>query len=194
MTLPSLVQNYNKKILETAFKKSVNTVLNTNKMLLAQKEQFSLCDLEYFECKEGDSAIDVKDDYIDAYMKAFGFTKKKVNDLGMWEVYDEVYVSKDGACYHVFDNQTYVVSQKDRHTLWMFVDTNCEKRPNQGGRDQFYIFITDRADPLRWDENAAITPEYACKTLSASNVAEEKAYSMVYCGQYLIENSYNMDY
>ncbi len=196
MTLPALVQNYNKKILETAFKKSVNTVLNTNKMLLAQKEQFSLCDLEYFECNEGESDMDVVNEYLDDYMKAFGFTKTRADLGALMNGTSEVYLSKDGACYRVVDDSTWVVSQPDRHTLAMFVDTNCEKRPNQGGRDQFFIFITDRGDLYEWGNvDGAVDAEETCKAvMKEAKNQEEFAFAAIYCSPYLIMNSYNMDY
>ena len=198
MTLPALVQNYNKKIFETAFKKSVNTVLNTNKMLLAQKEQFSLCDLEYFDCGSNlFEGIDIKDGSMDSYMKSLGFQKKKANlgNISEFLGSDYIYASKDGACYAVAN--LFTTAGDAEKTFELFVDTNCSKNPNKGGRDQFFIVFDDKLT-LETDIDHTQDVEDMCKelvkTVSSDSASSAAAYASVYCGAYMIENGYNMDY
>ena len=197
MTLPALINNYQKKVYETAYAKSVNTILNAHKKLLADAEQFSLCDLEDFECNKQNSldGISIRDGHLDSYMKKLGFQKKKV-DLGvMGDNFDEAYVSKDGMCYYPFSLFT-ETHNSGGPTYEIFVDTNCSKNPNLGGRDQFFIVMNEKLKLTidvtdDEDEIAEMCDELANgKPVSLAS----SVYAGIYCGSYLINNSYKMDY
>ncbi len=197
MTLPILVNNYQKKVYETAYAKSVNTILNAHKKLLADAEQFSLCDLEDFECNKQNSldGISIRDGHLDSYMKKLGFEKKKV-DLGvMRENFEEAYVSKDGMCYYPYSLFT-TTHNSGGPTYEIFVDTNCAKNPNQGGRDQFFIVMNEQlklALDVTDDEEEIAEQCFTLVNTKPVSLASS-AYGGIYCGSYLINNSYKMDY
>ena len=190
MTLPILVNKYQKKIWETSFAKSVNTIINGNKKLFADEEQFSLCDLKDLECynPENVNGILIRDGHMDSYMKKLGLDKKKV-DLGMNDLFGEdYYVSKDGMCFYPYNITSNSASFGSDISFEMFVDTNCAKNPNQGGRDRFFIIMNEKLKLL----NAEVG-EQVCKSTIKEPQSNQPAI-MLYCGLYLVENSYNMDY
>lgn len=204
MTLPTLIGNYKKKVWETSFKKSVNFILNSHKKLFADEGIDSLCDLPYFECgaSAGLDGIKVKDTMIADYTKNLGLEKASIDEaiFGLYDK-DSFYVAKDGSCY-AFDLSlfTSTVDFPDG-TYEIFVDTNCAQKPNKGGRDRFFI-VLDRHLTLVLDvDNGGETRKKQCESLikyvntpGASNVEGVEGYAAIYCGAYMIESSYNMDY
>ena len=202
MTLPALIGNYQKKVLEVAFQKSVNTILNTNRTLMAKNDAFSLCDLVYYDCpaeEDYSKIMKVRDGFLDEYMHDLGFQKMEM-DVGTFnDDFEDIYASKDGMCFAMYNDQSFTYSS-DEYNAAVFVDTNCSKNPNRGGRDQFFIIITDKAAVMPWDTSSPTAVDLnICKELANGKVNSGTAndaylFATMYCGAYLVNNGYKMDY
>ena len=204
MTLPTLIGNYKKKVWETSFKKSVNFILNSHKKLFADDGVDSLCDLPYFECgsSAGLDGIKVKDTLIADYAKNLGLEKAPM-DEPVFGVYDNdsFYVAKDGSCY-AFDFSLFTETHNfPEGTYEILVDTNCAQKPNKGGRDRFYIvldrhltLVLDVDSTVKNNKQPCVSLINSLNTPGVTNVEASNAYAAMYCGAYMIESSYNMDY
>ena len=151
ITLPTLIQNYQKQVLVTQLKKVVNTLENNSRKILADEGVDSLKDTPLYSADGSisDGAHDFKlnKDYFEKHYKLIPlsetteyakFIKSIKNSIGGG--IDEInnYYSSDGACISV---SSYIGNSSLGPEF--LIDINCDKRPNKVGYDRFYISILE---------------------------------------------------
>lgn len=134
LTLPNLVANYKKQVLVTQLKAEVNIIENSFRKILANEEVDDLNNTPLFNGRGFDK---------DYYISQTGFSEIP-NDSEMafaQEIrkknrsYPMFYIN-NGGCFAVRGVRS---STPSLYYLIVYVDVNCDKRPNSLGYDQFSI-------------------------------------------------------
>ena len=147
ITLPTLIKNYQKQVYVTQLKKVVNTLENNSRKILADEGVDSLKDTPLYSAdgsiSDGNHDFKLNKDYFEKHYnltplsettewaKLMKSIKSELSDDSD-ELYN--YYSNDGACITVSSNGGIESA---------LVDTNCDKRPNNVGYDQFMLSFSD---------------------------------------------------
>lgn len=190
MTMPVLMNNFKKKTYEAQFLKTINYIVNANKKLLQEEEIDDLCNTDYFTCSGPYDAPKIASEKIDEYASRIKLEKRDSNWSWFSMSGDKFYVSNFGACFYEFNNLT-------EDGLGIIVDTNCQKAPNIGGRDVFWLFMNKSGNIVSFNN----TPGSVWDADSTNSTCEEaikeedgEGYAAMFCAQRLIINNYKMDY
>ena len=70
IAIPSLINHYNDKVLETRYKKSKNILVNGFKLMMSNEQVFDVKDLSMMQCNQSDFNC-----YVDACKKVFKTTR-----------------------------------------------------------------------------------------------------------------------
>jgi len=158
MTIPTLVQDYQKKVFETAFKTNRAKLAQVVKLMMAQEGADSLLMTRFFvNCAGQDMSCELSNPDLRNYMKATKYTKNiEYTTLGGLSVSEVGFstgdCSDDGAnCYQTVDGtiisiytaRTKPFSVGGEPFLRVAIDTNGEKGPNQLGRDWFAFKVNN---------------------------------------------------
>ena len=153
LTLPSLIQSYEKKVTATRLKKFYSTMLNVIKLSENDNGEMSTWD---FPKQAYDTSINkFFEKYYLPYMSGYDecysgscftslnyslTTLSGANAIGM-TVVRYIVKTSDGM-------YLYFLPNTPGGYIWMFVDTNGPKNPNKIGRDIFVFDIFAHPDPL----------------------------------------------
>ena len=151
ITLPTLIKNYQKQVYITQFKKSVVFVQNSYRKAIADEGVDSILDTQiaYKISGESTSASDfVYGIYPEKFASKFGYELFPINQLknsplkALKSTDIDYYIYSNGACF-AFDSAQnpngYVIR------LSTYIDVNCDKGPNKGGRDLFVLMLDPEA-------------------------------------------------
>lgn len=154
IALPSLINHYNDKVLETRYKKSKNILINGYKLMMAKEQVFDIKDLAFLQCQDFDCFINahkevfkttknftnaqLSDVFADEY--SIPNTDQKLNFASVFPPQMPFFQITDGMSYIVFgersvDTDGNVLSQ----STGFYVDTNGRSGPNIVGKD-FFMF------------------------------------------------------
>ena len=171
MTLPTLIENYQKTVLVAQLKKEINTISNVFKLALATEEVDKLNDTS--------SSMSGTDNRVDSsallkkYAKIYILPKNSVvynnfeSEFG--GSFEEIYVFNDGSC--VASNGYWNADNRKVYGFELAIDTNCEKGPNKSGRDIFSISFNN-------DGSLFLTmSEYFICPLAMSSTDKDEMYS-----------------
>ena len=202
ITLPTLIQNYQKQVYVTQLKKVVNTLENNSRKILADEGVDSLFDTPLYSVDGSisDGAHDYKlnKDYFEKHYKLTPLSEtteyaKVIESVknGIGGNIDKFYnyYSNDGACITVASNASRFVG------LELIVDTNCDKRPNKAGYDRFYIptlengLITLSNDGL---EAADCTSEFLDEL--EENAAMQLVFGGGACFKRIVQDGWKINY
>jgi prepilin-type N-terminal cleavage/methylation domain-containing protein len=202
ITLPTLIQNYKKQVYVNQLKKSVSTIEQGLKKIIADEGVDSLRQISEFEhCNwSGENhpyymkffkAVVAKPDslYPDGYYYLNG------EHLEWWENKYDIFYFNDGSLVS-FEINT---ANNKNYAGYVFIDINGDKKlPNKLGRDMFYFVVLD---------NGNLTPEYGkiysgngywrnntelCGNANSSELPNNvKGWG---CAARIIENGWKMDY
>ena len=149
ITLPTLIKNYQKQVYITQFKKSVAFVQNSYRKAIADEGVDSIFDTQiaYKNSEEGSSNFSYGI-YPEKFASKFGYELFPINQLknsplkALKSADIDYYIYSNGACF-AFDSQQ-VFSANYVH-LSTYIDVNCDKGPNKGGRDVFVLMLNSNA-------------------------------------------------
>ncbi len=156
LTLPTLIANYQKKVLVTQFKRSIVFVQNSYRKILADEEVDSLFDTPFaFKTCKRNSHMPSRDDcswgtYQDKFASKFGYELLSIDSLKsspLRSLKDDginSYISSNGFCLAFISDRDEYMSGESVH-LGSFVDVNCDKAPNKVGRDFFFFLFNSDA-------------------------------------------------
>ena len=151
ITMPTLIKSYQKQVLVNQLKKVVNTLTNNSRKILADEGVDILQDTSLYtvdgSIQDGNHDFKLNKDNFEKYYKLTPLSEnteyaKLVNKSMKGDIIEEEngeelynYYSNDGACITVtsFANEF--------SGLEVFVDINCDKRPNKFGYDRFYLIL-----------------------------------------------------
>lgn len=170
LTLPTLIQNYQKTVLVTQLKKEINTISNVYKMALATEGVDSMSDSS-FHPPVTDGAIKL-DKLIQEYAKVTDIsnnTKMKnifcsaTQECGS---YATIYLLNDGGCIHPtnISGVDYGTGEKYHKISYWYLDVNCQKGPNKAGRDIFELMF-DQYGKLIIPKSAVCLPTMSSKDI-----------------------------
>ena len=197
LTMPSLIANYQKKVLVAQLKKDVNFIQNSVKYILAQSGVDSYLDTEYVYSDGNTTKFDNEKFYKD-------FKLNKIPEYSLDEIYafpmTDFYAAADGSCIKVVAGSSSKFSSK---YLSFTIDVNCIKKPNKYGRDVFTIWLDENGNIIPMDivgtsvgSSSTLTSYYLhrlCNSLESS----KKTYGppiLGYCVYKIIEDGWEMKY
>ena len=197
LTMPSLIANYQKKVLVAQLKKDVNFIQNSVKYILAQSGVDSFLDTEYVYSDGNTTKFDNEKFYKD-------FKLNKIPEYSLdEEVYafpmTDFYAAADGSCIKVAAESSSKFSSK---YLSFTIDVNCIKKPNKYGRDVFTIWLDENGNIIPMDIVGTVlsaTPltSYRLHGLCNSLEGSKKTYGppvLGYCVYKIIEDGWEMKY
>ena len=161
MTLPTLIQNYQKHVWVNQLKKSVSTIEKGFKMAMAEDGVESLENTELMLSLNGENAGHVMDDFsnkLKRYFKIINYRECEYQAIYQLKSLDGSLDDHYGDCddgmitYYlaggiIFDIDTNGNSRgnfNNKNIANISVDVNAEKGPNQYGRDVFNFSLTDK--------------------------------------------------
>ena len=150
LTLPTLIANYQKKVLVTQFKRSFVFVQNSYRKILADEGVDSLFDTPFAfkTCKSGKLGFGNDCSWgtnQDKFASKFGYKLQSIDVLKsspLRSLKDDginSYISSNGFCLAFISVQDEYTSEEKSIHLGSFVDVNCDKAPNKIGRDFFFL-------------------------------------------------------
>lgn len=146
MTIPLLIQNYQKRVTVSRLKKSYNGLQNAIQMSISENGDMSTWD---FSSNMDYSGVESKiffDRYIVQYYKK----------LKNYHVYQNEIRSIDGLSpvrpnwITLPDGTAIGVTIKGTDYMWIYIDINEEKQPNRLGKDIFLLKITPNENSLKF--------------------------------------------
>ena len=170
MTIPTLVANYQKKVFVSQLQKTVATVTNATKLLMADEQAYNLSQTYLYNEEYSKEAYE---NSVGRFLKTYFKVVKTCNrwDNNMDEcTYDELYKNiKDeepssGAtnnyCGVLSSGAVICLTPIDEYPITLDIDVNGKNGPNTWGRDAFNLSINSNGtiaesfDKTQWSINA----------------------------------------
>lgn len=148
LTLPTLISNHRKKVYSTQLKKAVNTVLNANKLMLAEAGVDSLNDVDFYQHVTRGSSTTMDS----LARKYFNIAKDVTNLRSSNDEYKYLlninhYSHNTTDYFSNVSGHIYLLSTADGADLffndkYVYIDVNgYNKRPNTVGLDFFLLVL-----------------------------------------------------
>ena len=145
ITLPTLVANYQKKVLTTRLKKEVNILANNFQLLFAKEGIDNLCNSEIAECPENHSGVYI---WGDKYGKYFKLSEVPTNSLFYEWIKNLSYGDNHVKAFNLADGSCVAIcgtyGSGWQSNLGFVVDVNCDGKPNKWGRDMFIVGFDEK--------------------------------------------------
>ena len=176
MTMPTLIANYQKKVLVTQLKKEINYIQNNIRKILADQEVDSLKYTDYLD----EFGLHLDNDKFVKYLNL-----EKVNfKYGGEDA--EMYSNSSGACLNVSNNYSNLFST-------IVLDVNCLHAPNKPGRDQFMIFIDEKGSLIDSGDAVGAPIDFLNETICNERLSEALVYGSL-CVYKIIHDGWEMNY
>ena len=176
MTMPSLIANYQKKVLVTQLKKEINYIQNNIHKILADEEVDSLKDTDYLD--EFGHHLDN-----DKFVKYLNLEKINFKLEGEDA---QMYSNSSGACLTVSNTYSNLFST-------ITLDVNCLHAPNKYGRDIFMIFIDDKGDLIDSGDAIGAPIDFLNENICNKNLSALSAFGS-FCVYKIIHDGWEMNY
>ena len=176
IAIPSLINHYNDKVLETKYKKAKNIIINGYKLMMAKDQVFDISQLPFTNDFDEYVAQAHKDVFkilsdtkggLDAETLPKDYTIED-NDSPSefnWEDVPYIFQTADGTLFGI---------EQDAETknIYIYTDTNGNSNPNEIGKDMYKFSISGNA--LLADVSGDLT-EFSCSidNLAACKTEEE---------------------
>lgn len=209
ITLPPLIQNYQKHVLVNRLKKSVSTVENGFKLAMAEDETDNIYDTTMFKTMENTDIFD--NDAFDSFMREF---RKYFKVIKSDYAFDDFYILgykylggnqieglDEHAAIYLTDNQIifpliFTNPGTKKMKCWIDIDVNGLKGPNVYGRDRFSFYISESGHMIadlskEYIEYFGVNEYNHWKNRRACNPEQNSGAG---CAARIIENGWKMDY
>ena len=162
LTIPTLLNNYNDKVLETRYKKAVNIMTNGFKLMMSNEQVFDVKDLAIMQCSDIDCYLDeykkvfkiVRDnsspDIIQTFGEEYTINNQKISFAGN-EKYAPIFQTADGISY---------MGMPQSSEIMFYADLNGRSEPNTFGKDMFMFSLSGNG--LLTDETSNFSPQEPC--------------------------------
>lgn len=164
LTIPTLLNNYNDKVLETRYKKAVNIMTNGFKLMMSNEQVFDVKDLAIMQCSDIDCYLDeykkvfkiVRDNSSPDIMQAFGdaytipIDNQKISFAGN-EEQAPLFQTADGISY---------MGMPQSSEINFYADLNGRSEPNTFGKDMFMFSLSGNG--LLTDETSILLAMVTC--------------------------------
>lgn len=195
ITLPTLVANYQKKVLTTRLKKEVNILANNFQLLFAKEGIDNLCNSEIAECSIGYSNVYIRGD---KYGKYFKLSEVPINSLFYESMKDffganhvKAFNLADGSCVAI-DHDAYILR------AGVVVDVNCDGKPNKWGRDMFIVGFNEKGkifgDVSSWANGEEDLREIIEMCENYNDSYSDENIFLGYCSYKIAQDGWEMKY
>ncbi len=162
LTIPTLLNNYNDKVLETRYKKAVNIMTNGFKLMMSNEQVFDVKDLAIMQCSDIDCYLDeykkvfkiVRDnsspDIIQTFGEEYTINNQKISFAGN-EKYAPIFQTADGISY---------MGMPQSSEINFYADLNGRSEPNTFGKDMFMFSLSGNG--LLTDETSILLAMVTC--------------------------------
>ena len=175
LTIPTLLNNYNDKVLETKYKKAINIMTNGFKLMMANEQVFGVKDLAIMQCYDIDCYLDeykkvfkiVRDNSSPDIMQAFGdeytipIDNQKISFAGN-EEQAPLFQTADGISY---------MGVPQNGEIRFYADLNGRSEPNTFGKDMFMFSLSGNG--LLTDETSILLAMESCSLKHPENCTTE---------------------
>ena len=197
VTLPTLVANYQKTVWVNQLKKDYSFIANSFEKIMADEEVDDLCNTKLADC-DGDMLVSHNSLllYGDKYGEYLKLQSNKTNplfeesaaELGA-EPWLKTFTLNDGSCLATTGNygQSWI-------SAWgIYVDVNCDKKPNKWGRDRFLILYTSKGVKVHEDFFKDDTIKELFESCGDKD-SEEEVFLLGWCYNKIIMDGWKMNY
>ena len=162
LTIPTLLNNYNDKVLETRYKKAVNIMTNGFKLMMSNEQVFDVKDLAIMQCSDIDCYLDeykkvfkiVRDnsspDIIQTFGEEYTINNQKISFAGN-EEQAPIFQTADGISY---------MGMPQSSEINFYADLNGRSEPNTFGKDMFMFSLSGNG--LLTDETSILLAMVTC--------------------------------
>ena len=149
IAIPSLINHYNDKVLETKYKKAKNIIINGYKLMMSKEQVFDIKDLSVMKCQDFNC-------FISAHKEVFK-TMRDNSSPDISEAFASDYTMSGSEqkvdyssmvsqlpSFQTTDGMSYIVGPDDHYSmpyLTLVVDVNGKSKPNVMGEDLFYFAV-----------------------------------------------------
>lgn len=212
ITLPTLIQNYQKQVYANGAKKGLNTIMNLMSKIQADENASSLETTTLFSegtcymdptCEEGYGNPTVIENLIPKYVKTIKTCKNEECDIkyiGSNFVNNKLHLYENSSPENIYIlnphwSTIYGFYLEDGMVLYIFpsqigisiyFDINGEKGPNTEGYDLFFVSFSRTTGKVSYSPRANHDPDN-----TYYNQADYYSYNPLY---YLMSNGWKMDY
>ena len=155
IAIPSLINHYNDKVLETRYQRSKNILVNGYKLMMSKEQVFDIKDLSVMKCTQYQDMIPVIniDCVINAHKEVFKIARDN-SSPDISEAFGEEYtIPVDGSkmefagvtgrvpVFQTTDGMSYMVGPQYDYIL-IDTDLNGKSGPNTFGKDMFEFMVS----------------------------------------------------
>ena len=189
LTIPTVINNYQKKAYESQYKKGVNTLANGMKKLLAQEGVYDLKETSMAACYKLTSP-DKENCLKEISNKTFKIATDSITDTDLlnklkkahaaqssnnpWDNVSYAFVTTDGIVYG-FSNSAKTNGKDDG--FYIVMDTNISKSPNKKDKDLYKLSITSKGTII--NKSCEIDSSCGNNDIIASNPSDDKTNPIV---------------
>lgn len=193
IALPSLINHYNDKVLETRYKKSKNILINGYKLMMAKEQVFNMKDLSMVKCRDMNCIMDVHKDVFKIIRDASGSDMSEAFAQEYTIPYHKNKTELGNITmlpsFQTTDGMSYAILSLSNTVLELFADLNGKSEPNTLGKDFFKFAIS--GDGVFIDLTDSLIPEKPSDELQACIDNPENCTSREQC---LAANEYGCCY
>ena len=146
IAIPSLINHYNDKVLETKYKKAKNIIINGYKLMMAKDQLFDISQLEFMSDFENKAAEAHKEVFkilsdtnggLDAETlpKDYAIENMDIPSEFNWEDVSYAFQTTDGMLYGIEQGE-------ELNNLYIYADVNGASSPNTVGKDLYKFSIS----------------------------------------------------
>ena len=145
IAIPSLINHYNDKVLETRYQRSKNILINGYKLMMSKEQVFDMKDLSVMKCGQDIDCI------INAHKEVFKMMRDSSSpDIseafasdytipGEPEKQDFSSMASQMPTFQTTDGMSYMGMPQQDGSMILYADLNGKNKPNTAGED-FFIF------------------------------------------------------
>ena len=214
LTLPTLIQNYQKQVLVNQLKREINVISNNLSKILADDEVNLLSETGLFSYEEENEWVNVVDNEavrnrfqaeVVSDNSKFGQYIKKYFGNDMHGRQMKGFAFKDGSCMAFVNYGEGENGSSVSISSVILLDVNCDKSPNKIGRDIFVVHYTDNgvlfpllSDPDDSDGSDAMTEEFCNKQYFDTDLDDTDFAYVIFvggaCYGKIVQDGWKMNY
>ena len=148
IAIPSLINHYNDKVLETRYQRSKNILINGYKLMMSKEQVFDMKDLSVMKCGQDIDCI------INAHKEVFKMMRDSSSpDIseafasdytipGEPEKQDFSSMASQMPTFQTTDGMSYMGMPQQDGSMILYADLNGKNKPNTVGEDFFFFTVS----------------------------------------------------
>ena len=205
MTMPTLIANYQKKVWVNQLKKSVNTIQNNLRKIMADEGVDSVFDTEIAyknnPNQSGQILYGIYTDKFASYSNYNLISPDSLKNSFLKESLYDIAVLPDGSCLENSVDTGFTSWEDSSFQIKFIVDINCDKAPNKVGRDIFtLVFNPDASIVVAPEDELGVFKDVCTKDMyeqiysSFSSSSSDLSALGMLCSMQIIRDGWKMNY